>query len=172
MIIIGVDPGAHGAMALYSPGSRPSIIDMPATMDGRSMCDTLAELLAYAPAHSHIEAVVEKVTSRPRQAGAFNFGYYTGLVHGALASQSIPVATITPQEWKRAFGLEFRPHEESGAENKSRSRALATQLFPDLRAAFRRVKDDGRAEALLIAIYYYQKTKGRKNEPIVTSIFE
>ena len=171
MIVLGVDPGAHGAMALYSPRSRPNIIDMPGTMDGRSVCSALADLLAHTPTRPLIKAVVEKVTSRPRQAGAFSFGFYTGLVHGALASQSIPIVMVTPQEWKRALGLAFRP-QETGPENKSRSRALATQLFPEMREVFKRAKDDGRAEALLIAVYYYHKTEGGKNEPIIASIFE
>jgi hypothetical protein len=46
-------------------------------------------------------------------------------------------------EWKKANGLVKKP--------KSASRGLAMELWPDAAPLFKRVKDDGRAEACLIA---------------------
>ena len=39
---------------------------------------------------------------------------------------------------------------------------VAGRLFPRLESHFSRVKDDGRAEALLIAVYYATQFKGQE----------
>jgi hypothetical protein len=41
--------------------------------------------------------------------------------------------------------------------DKNASRALASQFFPDCSDQWKRVKDDGRAEAALIAHYGWSK---------------
>ena len=57
---------------------------------------------------------------------------------------------------------------------KAASRGMATELFPDFADQFRRVKDDGRAEAALIARYgAYQNirqamTGGDENEEVAS----
>lgn len=167
-VILGVDPGLHGALAVYSPEvkgcSGPSdtaglatVYDMPITKDGSIDIPALS-MLVKRFAWPSTTAVVENVHSRPRQAGAFSFGLYTGIVHGVLGAYGIPTALITPTEWKRAMGL-TRGEDESKADTKDRARALATQLFPTLTEQFNRKKDDGRAEALLLALYYHHKRK-------------
>ena len=168
--VIGVDPGLKGAVALYNVAplayqlAHPelitpnvAILDMP-TKDGKvdapALADKLTELAAQPFAlPARIVAVVEHVASRPRQQGAFAFGLSTGVVHGVLATLGIPFETIAPSVWKPAMGLR-RQAGESEADNKSRARALAAQLFPNVKEQFERVKDDGRAEALLLAVYY------------------
>jgi crossover junction endodeoxyribonuclease RuvC len=74
----------------------------------------------------------------------FSFGFSAGLVDGVLAGLGIPTTYVTPQSWKRAAGL---------TSDKSAVRLRAAQLFPDMAKHFARVKDDGRAEAALIARY-------------------
>ncbi len=156
--ILGADPGLGGAIAVYCP-AEPSIslvYDMPVD-DGAVDAPALALLLRSHVPHGTV-GVVEKVGSRPRQKGAFNFGLSTGIVHGALASINVPFECITPQEWKRGMGL-LRRKDETQPENKSRARALAAQLFPSHVKQFSRVCDDGRAEALLLAVYYANRRK-------------
>ena len=164
---MGVDPGAHGALALYCPnparvelqtGTRPApvaMLDMP--LDPKGKVDAIALARAVLDLTAAIQfavfpALVENVASRPRQAGAFQFGLYTGIVHGVLATVGVPVVSVAPQVWKGAMGLLKNPG-ESYEDGKDKSRALAMQLFPDLKDTFKRKKDDGRAEALLMAVY-------------------
>lgn len=171
--MIGVDPGISGAIALYDNrevfnGPRlHRVFDMPAR-DGGVDPYKLADLIrliqniieAETSGKLMIRAVVEKVGSMPRQSGAFSFGLYTGIVHGVLATRGIPTHTITPSEWKPNMGLK-RSMEESAIVYKNRSRMLATKLFPMLSEQFARTRDDGRAEALLLALYAAKRQENK-----------
>ncbi len=97
-------------------------------------------------------AYVEWVASRPRQAGQFTFGVNTGIIHGVLHAYKIPFQLVAATSWKRQYGLKM---EEAGTKRdvKNRARELAAQLFPQHQSCFSRVKDDGVAEAALIALY-------------------
>ena len=151
--ILGIDPGMGGALALYDHPTMPITWDMPVSLDGGIDAVKLAKITAsLAKNCPGITAVVERVSSMPRQAGAFAFGLSTGIIHGCLASAGIPFELVSPSVWKAKMGLTKFPG-ETYAENKTRARALATQLFPALAPQFKRVKDDGRAEALLLAVY-------------------
>jgi len=61
------------------------------------------------------------------------------------------VRLVSPATWKRAAGLVSESRDESDSARKRRSLDRARLLFPNLRLD--RVKDHGRAEALLIADY-------------------
>lgn len=94
---------------------------------------------------SEIElAVIEDVHSSPRDGhvGAFSFGKTTGILIGTLATLLIPTFFTPPQVWKNCFGL---------SKNKDDSFRLATKKFPDSSHLWTRKKDDGRAEAVLLA---------------------
>ena len=152
--ILGIDPGMGGALALYDHPTMPITWDMPVSLDGGIDAVKLVKITAsLAKNCPGITAVVERVSSMPRQAGAFAFGLSTGIIHGCLASAGIPFELVSPNVWKAKMGLTKFPG-ETYAENKTRARALATQLFPALAPQFKRVKDDGRAEALLLAVYW------------------
>jgi crossover junction endodeoxyribonuclease RuvC len=129
---------------------------MPLQHDGQLDAPALADLMSGAILRANIRGVVERVSSLPRQAGAFNFGLSTGIVRGILAANRIPFELVHPSVWKRAMGL-TRFGCETQPENKTRARALASQLFPTLADQFKRVRDDGRAEALLLAVYYHNR---------------
>jgi len=165
--IIGIDPGLSGAVAIYDTAEphKSRFFDIPTihikgskkVVDARKLADLVGELLFRLPTRpdgevSTIMAVVENVHSMPRQAGAFAFGLSTGIIHGVLATHGIPFTLVTPAQWKGAMKLHRKPEEPTSAV-KNRARALATRLFPHLASEFARVKDDGRAEALLLAVY-------------------
>lgn len=157
---LGVDPGLDGAIALFDLDhpDRSSTISMPTTIRNKHriiaphILATFIRQMISGKADHEILGVIENVHSRPRQAGAFNFGLSTGIIHGILAAYGIDFVLVAPTAWKPALGLSLRPN-ETPAENKTRSRILAAKTFPHLAEAFSRVKDDGRAEALLIATY-------------------
>jgi crossover junction endodeoxyribonuclease RuvC len=141
-ITIGIDPGKTGAIAvLYGP--TPLVLDLPATPQG------LADCFGLPGAHWHTLAMayVEQVGSRPGdgRAGLFTFGKGAGTIEGVLAALRIPYRLVPPHVWKRKLGLL--------KQDKDASRARAMQLFPTLSPRLSRKRDDGRAEALLLAHY-------------------
>lgn len=150
-MILGIDPGASGALAWLSPsGELLAVEDMPhvvVTVSGKDRKRISAPMLADLIRETMpTAAFVEKVGAMPGQgtASMFSFGFSAGLVDGVLAGLGVPVTYVTPQAWKRAAGLNS---------DKSAVRLRAAQLFPDMARHFARVKDDGRAEAALIARY-------------------
>jgi crossover junction endodeoxyribonuclease RuvC len=151
--LIGVDPGASGAVAILEPdGKLVQVFDMPVVKvvsDGKAKRRVSAEMLASElrlyNVHTTI-AVVEQVGAMPGQGvtSMFAFGQSFGMVLGVLAGLAIPTTTVSPATWKKALKLNA---------GKDGARAKAAQLWPSHASEFKRVKDDGRAEAALIAYW-------------------
>jgi crossover junction endodeoxyribonuclease RuvC len=92
-------------------------------------------------------AFAEHVSARPGEGavGAFAFGRSRGgVIEGVLAAAGVRCQFLTPPAWKRAVGL-------PPGRDKDASRAAAIQRWPAAEL-FSRKKDDGVAEAALIAI--------------------
>lgn len=141
-VTAGVDPGASGAIAFLDAGGRLlAVHDMP-YLDGHVSAALLTEILDRALK----EAWVERAQSMPGQgvSSSFKYGVGYGVILGVLGALHTPVQTVHPGVWKRAAGL---------SKDKGASRRHAIELWPDHAASFKRVKDDGRAEAALIARY-------------------
>lgn len=155
MNILGVDPGASGALVLMRAPQDAivtlhSVCDMPVLKIRRGKTDK-SEVDGYALERffclSQIDvAFVEQVGGITGQSAsaAFNFGRSAGIVEGWLKGRCVRVEFVAPGTWRRAL------HVNPG---KDGSRALATRLWPSFAKEFARVKDDGRAEAALIAEY-------------------
>ena len=94
-------------------------------------------------------ALIENVGAMPGQgvSSVFAFGKGYGVIIGVLCALQIPVTFVSPQRWKKALAV---PAAKDGA------RARASQLLPSAASNWSRVKDDGRAEAALIALYGLQ----------------
>ncbi len=145
--ILGVDPGSSGAIAFYFPTyDRLTVEDMPVVGRDVDAATLAARIRQMLPTH----AVVEQVASRPGQgvSSVFRFGVGYGVVLGVIAALEIPVHLVTPNRWKKACGLDS---------DKEKSRALALRHWPSRSDLFGRKKDDGRAEAALLARYYAEK---------------
>lgn len=149
MTILGIDIGVHGAVALLDDaGQLLEIHDMPVLADGpagrRSVNAPLLASIIYA-SHATL-AYVEHVAARPGEGptGAFAFGRARGVVEGVLGAAGIPCQFLTPASWKRSVGLTLA--------SKDASRSEAIRRWPGHAELFARVKDDGRAEAALIAL--------------------
>lgn len=150
-LICGVDPGASGGIAFLN-ANNAAVVDlfpMPLGKDGRV---DARELASFFAGRHVLRAYVENVASRPRQAGQFAFGVSTGVVHGVLGACGVPFALVAPISWKGAYGLKREPDEKK-REAKRKSLIAAQQLFPSSADRFARAKDDGVAEAALIALY-------------------
>lgn len=150
-LTVGVDPGLTGAIAVLDPtGALVEVIDMPAA-DGHVFAAALAAQLQSILSEPRsvgdgVTAWVEDVHSMPGQgvASTFKFGRSVGVVVGVLGALAVPVRWVSPAQWKRASGL---------GKDKGASRRRAQELWPDHASLFARVRDDGRAEAALIAMY-------------------
>jgi hypothetical protein len=82
-------------------------------------------------------------------AGAFSFGHTFGSILAVLAILGIAHDVVQPASWKRRAGI------PSGAP-KAASIATALRLLPDAARTLARKKDDGRAEALLLALQAWE----------------
>lgn len=152
MRILGIDPGASGALAIIDSEtlSRVEILDMPSVLikrGTRMVNQVSAPMLAEILRDQNIQlAVLEKVGAMPGQgvSSMFAFGRAAGVVEGVLAGLFIPVTLVTPQEWQKHMRV-------VGGKDGARSRA--SQIFSQDVKYFLRKKDDGRADAALIASY-------------------
>lgn len=140
--IIGVDPGANGAIASLDAetGDLLWVEDMP-SHDGVVSPANIADMI---DGRDVVVAWIEKVHSMPKQgvSSSFKFGRAFGTVIGALGGNRIPIQYVTPAKWKADARL---------SKDKNASRQRATELWPGFSAEFKRVKDNDRAEAALIA---------------------
>ena len=151
MIILGIDPGLSGALALYNTSDQTvEVFDMPVlelVRNGKKKGEVSAQALANLLAGRGIKAAfLERVNAMPGQGvtSVFSFGRSTGIVEGILAAYDIPTTLVTPQAWQKAVG-------QRAGKDGSRERAM--QLFPAQADLFQRKKDDGRSDAALIAYY-------------------
>jgi crossover junction endodeoxyribonuclease RuvC len=156
MRVLGIDPGVMGALALVTDNSA-DIFDMPVRdlKRGRSIKDevdphALRRIVAEIKPDV---AWLEKVGGiRGQAAGAaFNFGRGVGMIEGVLVSLDVPIERVAPLVWMKAM---------RAVGSKTASRARACDLFPAIAEKFKRVKDDGRADAVLIARYGLSKQQG------------
>jgi crossover junction endodeoxyribonuclease RuvC len=151
-VFLGIDIGAQGAIArLDADGLLLGVDDMPVLADGPSGRRSVnAPLLAEIVFRSHaVAAFVEFVGARPGEGavGAFAFGRSRGVIEGVLGAAGVPATMLTPPSWKRAVGI---PPGKDSAKDAARSEAI--RRWPGHATLFARVKDDGRAEAALIAV--------------------
>lgn len=149
MIILAIDPGASGALAFFNPEvGTLDIIDTPTVQIKRGAklkTEISAQMLSaiIRPRQPDI-AILELVGAMPGQgvSSMFQFGRGVGMYEGALAALQIPVTYITPQGWQKAVNA------RSG---KDGNRQRAAEIYPAYAQLFARKKDDGRADAALMA---------------------
>lgn len=159
-VVIGVDPGFSGAVAVLFPegGIVPSayVHDMPTVAGAKGKTElNHAELYNKLGARSSSGPTImwiEKVGARPGQgvSSMFRFGQQVGALEMAAAAHRYELRYVTPATWKAYFGL---------SADKGTARGYAIKRFPALADQLSRVKDDGRAEALLIALYGREHSK-------------
>jgi len=140
-MICGIDPGAKGAISLLYNDSTAFVYDMPMLGKEVNASEVAALFQEFEPQHIWLEQVNSFGMGRT---SAYNFGQGMGILKGVIATLKISYTLVTPQKWKKHFGL---------SKEKEHSRLLATRLYPSMADQFARKKDDGRAEAILIAKY-------------------
>ena len=140
-LFLGIDPGKNGGIALID------------TIRGVAFTEPYSDTLLIDTCNDcKYESVIcclEKVGAMPKQGvvSMFNFGQSVGYIKGVLEALGIPYQEITPQKWKKEFGLNS---------DKAASSDVCRRLFPDINLlATPKCKKphDGMAEALLMAEY-------------------
>ena len=157
MRIAGIDPGLHGALAIWdSEFALMDVKDLPVIRSQikssgskrKVTRDVDAVALADLLRQSGVDvAYVELVHSMPKQGvvSTFKFGTTYGLILGVLAGLGVPTHLVRPQEWKARFHLIGK--------DKNASRLVASRILPANARSFRLVQDGDKAEGSLIALF-------------------
>jgi crossover junction endodeoxyribonuclease RuvC len=164
MIYIGIDPGLNGAVGVITPEAE-HVFDTPTMVVSgvkeKRICNAAAMAVLLKPfgcstRQPDVLVVLEAVHSMPKQgvASSFSFGEGLGVWKGIIATLGLPLEMPSPQRWKKAMMADM-------GKDKDASRLKAIQLFPSMASQLSRKKDDGRAEALLLAEYGRRLRKGQ-----------
>lgn len=154
-MIIGIDPGLDGGIAIIS-GSHIELLETIPTEKKTGFikrqvdAQKLSNILRVYP---DVVCYLEKVASRPGQGvgSVFSFGDTYGTIRGVLGALNIPTYYVSPQRWKKALKIS----------SKEDSLKASFDLFGGLK--FRK-KDHNIAEALLIAYYGQKERRNVKND--------
>lgn len=163
MTILAVDPGLLGAFCRYDPKlGRLEVEAMPTLYreigrkkNRRLFCDEpgiFAVVTRYAlDGAKHL--FIEEVNGRPGQSasGAFTFGQGYGAIRMAAIANGLTIEAVPPARWKSTMKV---------SADKDATRERAKLLIPTHAHLFMRKKDDGMAEAALLALYAQRKIDG------------
>ena len=146
MIIIGIDPGAKGGIAIYDEAEHKMILHKcPETT--REMSEILESAKANALINNQeISCAIEKVHAFPTDArsSAFKFGMNFGMWLGVLGANKIPILQVTPQRWMK----EFQPLPKIKKERKAELKRIASEMLPENKITLMT------SDAALIAAWY------------------
>jgi len=143
----GIDPGQKGAIALLHK-QHVVLFDMPLLPNNEIDARGFSRLFET---HTGAFCVLEQAQVMPKQGAVsgFNYGVGYGTIKAALRLLLIPFEEVRPAKWKKAFSL---------GHDKTESVTKVLELMPGLvdKTEFYTPRGrllDGRAEALLLAIY-------------------
>ena len=159
MTIIGIDPGAGGAMVVWDK-KISKIYKCPA--DAETMADIVKESLYINRAKNirEVFAYIELVHAMPHdgRSSLFKFGTNYGKWLGILGAYKVPTTLVSPQKWMKYWKDKLNiklPKDKS-----SRKRALKeiASHYTDKKVTLYN------ADAILIAMYgLYDKREGEKS---------
>lgn len=158
MIIIAADPGLRGAIAALKNGEQIVWLqDMPTKelsngkrmICARQLTETLKQIIGEHP-HEEFACMIEKVNSRVGEGvvGAFSFGRGFGILEACIIARGLSLDMVPPQTWKKAMKM---------TADKDDVRIKMMAKFPQVANMLKRKMDDGRAEALAIALYFWYR---------------
>lgn len=163
-VTIAADPGIGGAIATLIDGEAGPLWDMPvmqvgenSEVDASGIAAMIRNLIAIHQG-AYFAGCIERVRAMPvqgRKQGAqssMNFGDHYGKVKAVFEVMGIPYTRAEPASWKRRFGLL--------GQDKDASRILAIKRFPSKAGELKRKRDNGRSDALFLALYHEQTTYG------------
>ncbi|MAJ85519.1 MAG: crossover junction endodeoxyribonuclease [Candidatus Pelagibacter sp.] len=158
MIIFGIDPGLSGAIAVFINNKISNVFEIPVMSEGKKNKRQLnsAHLVKLLKDNlidgREASVVVEQVNAMPGQGvtSMFNFGQTFGAIKGICAALNLPIFFVRPSKWKKHFNLINA--------QKDSSRTKAIEMYPSLSEELSRKKDVNKADAILIARYFFETT--------------
>ena len=161
MLIIGIDPGVSGSICFLKNGKILDVIEMPVMNEGKKNKKQVNGAQIYNEitkkinknSETNIRVVIEHVTAMPGQGvtSMFNFGQSFGVLKGICSAMRLPMFFVRPAKWKRYYNL------INSEKDASRTRAI--EIFPDFSTKLSKKKDSNKADAILIASFYYETYK-------------
>ena len=161
MLIIGIDPGISGSICFFQNGKILDVIDMPTMTEGKKNKRQVNGAQIYNEIYKrvkrienqNIRVVIEQVSAMPGQGvtSMFNFGQSFGILKGICSAMQLPMYFIRPAKWKKYFNL------LNSEKDASRTRAI--EIFPYFSSNLSKKKDTNKADAILIASFYYETYK-------------
>jgi Holliday junction resolvasome RuvABC endonuclease subunit len=139
--LLGIDPGKKGGIALLN-ADKPSAVYCVETWVMPDTTRALHDLMAGLPI---IKVCGLEKPFYPKMIGMANAAKIAeayGVIKGALAWRDIPFREVRPVEWKKSLNV---------STDKNVARQRASEFFPDNADQWKLAKEDGRAEAALIA---------------------
>ena len=161
MLIIGIDPGISGSICFFDNGKIIDVIEMPTMTDGKKNKKQVNGSQIYNEIlkrvnnleKKDIRVVIEQVSAMPGQGvtSMFNFGQSFGILKGICSAMQLPMYFVRPAKWKKYFNLI--------KSEKDASRTRAIEIFPYFSSQLSKKKDSNKADAILIANFYYETYK-------------
>ena len=159
MLIIGIDPGISGSICFFQDGKILDVVEMPTMTDGKKNkrqvngSQIFNEISSRINQNQDIRVVIEQVSAMPGQGvtSMFNFGQSFGILKGVCSAMQLPMYFVRPAKWKRYFNL------INSEKDASRTRAI--EIFPYFSSQLSKKKDSNKADAILIASFYYETYK-------------
>ena len=161
MLIIGIDPGITGSICFFQDGKITDVIEMPNMPEGKKNKKQVNGAQIYYEISSRIKdikkedikVIIEQVSAMPGQGvtSMFNFGQSFGILKGICSAMQLPMYFVKPTKWKKYFNLINS--------EKDASRTKAIEVFPYFSSELSRKKDSNKADAILIASFYYETYK-------------
>ena len=157
MLIIGIDPGISGSICFFEDGKIIEVIEMPVMTEGKKNKKQVNGaqinnefLKRIDNKDDDIRVVIEQVSAMPGQGvtSMFNFGQSYGILKGICSAMQLPMFFVRPAKWKKYFNL------INSQKDASRTRAI--EIFPYFSSQLSKKKDANKADAILIASFYYE----------------
>ena len=157
MLIIGIDPGISGSICFFEDGKIIEVIEMPVMTEGKKNKKQVNGAQIYNEfikriknRDDDIRVVIEQVSAMPGQGvtSMFNFGQSYGILKGICSAMQLPMFFVRPAKWKKYFNL------INSQKDASRTRAI--EIFPYFSTQLSKKKDSNKADAILIASFYYE----------------
>ena len=158
MFIIGIDPGISGSICFFEDGKILEVIEMPVMTEGKKNKKQVNGAQIYnefskrinKKQDDEVRVVIEQVSAMPGQGvtSMFNFGQSFGILKGICSAMQLPMFFVRPAKWKKYFNL------INSQKDASRTRAI--EIFPYFSTQLSKKKDSNKADAILIASFYYE----------------
>jgi len=161
MLVIGIDPGISGSICFFQDGKIIDAVEMPTMTEGKKnkkqvngsqIFNEISERIKKLD-KKDIKVIIEQVSAMPGQGvtSMFNFGQSFGILKGICSAMQLPMYFVRPAKWKKYFNL------INSEKDASRTRAI--EIFPYFSGQLSRKKDSNKADAILIASFYYETYK-------------